>query len=355
MTLMSRRSTSARLVLVLGILTLLLFVALVLGVAIGATTIPPGTVLRVLAAGVFPSGWIDALPADDPQSVVIWSIRTPRVIVAMLVGAALAVAGTQVQGLFQNPMASPDVIGTSSGGAVGAVISIVLGLAQRSIVWLPLMAFAGALISLTVIYVMTTRRGRTPVAMLLLAGLGLNAMLSAATSFLISSGGVRYEIALEVVFWLMGGLDSRIWAHVWMCAPGVIIGLAVSFYFTRDLDLFLTGEDTAASLGVEVERVKRAVLVTAALLTGSAVAVSGIVGFVGLIVPHIVRFTLGPSHARVVPAAALAGASFLVGCDLLARTLMRPEEISLGAITACIGAPVFLHLLLRHRREVGYL
>ena len=188
------------------------------------------------------------------------------------------------------------------------------------------MAFLGALISLIVIYVMTTRRGRTPVAMLLLAGLGLNAILSAATSFLISSGGVRYEIALEVVFWLMGGLDSRTWSHVWMCAPGVIVGLAVSLYFTRDLDLFLTGEDTAASLGVEVERVKRAVLVTSALLTGSAVAVSGIVGFVGLIVPHIVRFTLGPSHARVVPAAALAGASFLVACDLLARTLMRPRK-----------------------------
>jgi iron complex transport system permease protein len=355
MTLMSRRSSSARLALVLGILTVLLFVALVLGVAVGATTIPPGTVLRVLAAGVFPSGWIDALPTDHPQSVVIWAIRTPRVIVAMLVGAALAVAGTQVQGLFQNPMASPDVIATSSGGAVGAVISIVFGLAQRSIVWLPLLAFLGALISLTVIYVMTTRRGTTPVAMLLLAGLGLNAILSSATSFMISAGGVRAEIALEVVFWLMGGLDSRTWSHVWMCAPGVIVGLALAFYFTRDLDLFLTGEDTAASLGVEVEHVKRAVLVTSALLTGSAVAVSGIVGFVGLIVPHIVRFTLGPSHARVVPAAALAGASFLVACDLLARTLMRPQEISLGVITACIGAPVFLHLLLRHRREVGYL
>lgn len=355
MTLIARRSSTLRFTVVLGILTVFLFAALVLGIAIGATTIPPGTVVRALASAVFPAGWVEALPIDDPRSVVIWSIRTPRVIVAMLVGAALAVAGTQVQGLFQNPMASPDVIATSSGGAVGAVLAIVLGLAQRSIVWLPLMAFLGALLSLVVIYVMTTRRGRTPVAMLLLAGLGLNAMLSAATSFLISSGGVRYEIALEVVFWLMGGLDSRTWSHVWMCAPGILAGLAISLYFTRDLDLFLTGEDTAASLGVEVERVKRAVLVTSALLTGSAVAVSGIVGFVGLIVPHIVRFTLGPSHARVVPASALAGASFLVACDLLARTLMRPEEISLGVVTAVIGAPVFLHLLLRHRREVGYL
>jgi iron complex transport system permease protein len=206
-----------------------------------------------------------------------------------------------------------------------------------------------------VVFALLAITGFALVAMLLLAGLGLNAILSAATSFLISSGGVRYEVALEVVFWLMGGLDSRTWTHVWMCAPGVIAGLAASLYFTRDLDLFLTGEDTAASLGVEVEHVKRAVLVTTALLTGSAVAVSGIVGFVGLIVPHIVRFTLGPSHARVVPAAALAGASFLVACDLLARTLMRPQEISLGVITACIGAPVFLHLLMRHRREVGIL
>ncbi len=253
-------------------------------------------------------------------------------------------------------MASPDVIATSSGGAVGAVLAIVLGFAQRSIVWLPLMAFFGALISLIAIYVMTTRRGRTPVAVLLLAGLGLNALLSAATSFLISSGGVRYEIALEVVFWLMGGLDSRTWSHVWMCAPGVIIGLAVSLYFTRrsrslpdrrrHRRLASAWKWNASSARCSSRR---------ALLTGSAVAVSGVGGFVGLIIPHIVRFTLGPSHARVVPASALPAHRSWSPAICSARTLMRPEEISLGVITACIGAPVFLHLLLRHRREVGYL
>lgn len=350
-----RRWASPRMVaLIFLALTLLLFVALVLGVAIGSTTIPPGIVARTLAAGVLPAGWIDGLSADDPQYIVIWLVRMPRVIVAMLVGAALAVAGTQMQGLFQNPMASPDVIATSTGGALGAVLALVLGLAQRWIGWLPLFAFIGALASLVVLYTATTRRGRTPIAMLLLAGLGLNAILGAATSFTITLNWVRYEVALEVVFWLMGGLNSRTWDHVWMCAPSVVIGMAASLYFARDLDLFLTGEETAASLGVEVERVKRIVLVTAALLTGAAVAVSGIIGFVGLVVPHMVRFFVGPSHGRVIPAAALLGATFLVGADLLARTLVRPEEISLGVITACIGSPLFMYLLIRHRREVGY-
>jgi iron complex transport system permease protein len=350
-----RRANARPMVLVLGGLTTLLLVALVLGVAIGSTIIPTGTVIRTLAAGVVPAGWIDAPAPDDPQALVVWVIRLPRVIVAMLVGAALAVAGTQMQGLFQNPMASPDVIGTSTGGALGAVLAIVLGLAARSTLWLPLFAFVASLISLAIIYAMTTRRGRTPIAVLLLAGLGLSALCGALTSFLISFHWVRYEVALEVVFWLMGGLDSRTWDHVWISAPSVAIGLAASLYLSRELDLLLAGEETAASLGVDVERVKRVILATAALLTGAAVAVSGTIGFVGLIIPHMVRFLVGPSHARVVPAAALAGATFLVFADLVARTVLRPEEISLGVVTACIGAPFFLYLLMRHRREVGYL
>jgi iron complex transport system permease protein len=348
-------SRATSMALIFSALTLALLAALILGVAVGSTTIPPGTVLRALLSGVLPSGWVAGFAPDDPQWVVIWLIRMPRVLVGMLVGAALAVAGTQMQGLFQNPMASPDVIATSTGSALGAVLSIVLGLSARSIVWLPLLAFVGALISLIAIYTITTRRGRTPIAMLLLAGLGLNALLGAATSFLITFHWVRYEVALEVVFWLMGGLGNRTWTHVWMCAPGVVLGLLVSLCLARDLDLFLTGEETAASLGVDVERVKRISMVTSACLTGAAVSVSGIVGFVGLIVPHIVRFFVGPSHARVIPASALAGGTFVVCADLIARTILRPEEMSLGVVSACVGAPFFLMLLIRHRREVGYL
>jgi iron complex transport system permease protein len=277
------------------------------------------------------------------------------VIVAALVGAALAVAGAQMQGLFQNPMASPDVIATSSGGALGAVLAIVLGLAQQSMLWLPVFAFGGALASLAAVYALTTRRGRTPIAMLLLSGVAVNALLGALISFVITVHWVRYEVAQEVMFWLLGGLDSRTWTHVWIAAVPILTGLAASSLFARELDLLLTGEETAASLGVEVERVKRVVLCLAALLTGTAVAVSGTIGFVGLIVPHVVRLFVGPSHGLVLAGSALLGAAFLIGADLVARTVHRPEEIGLGIVTACCGAPFFLYLLIRFRREVGYL
>jgi iron complex transport system permease protein len=348
-----RWSTSDRLPIVFGGLIVALLIAIVLGVAVGSIDIAPSVVVRTLLAGVLPAswaGWIGSVAPDDPQWIVIWAIRMPRVLVAMLVGAGLAVAGVLMQGLFQNALASPDVIGTSTGGALGAVLAIVLGLSATSVVWMPLFACIGALASLAIVYTITTRRGRTPIAVLLLAGLGLNALFGAATQFLISFHWVRSEITLEVVFWLMGGLATRTWDHVWMAGPGMLIGIAVAIYLSRELDLFLAGEETAASLGVDVERVKRVLLATSALLAGLAVAVSG-----GLIVPHMTRFVVGPSHRRLVPAAALAGATFLIAADLLARTIVRPEEISLGVVTALAGAPFFLSLLMRYRREVGYL
>jgi iron complex transport system permease protein len=325
----------------------------VLAIAIGSTAVAPGTVVRVLAARLLPFGFVGGV--DETETVVIWIVRTPRVIVAALVGAALAIAGAQMQGLFQNPMASPDVIATSSGAALGAVLAIALGFAQISLFWLPLWAFIGALISLTIIYMLTTRGGHTPIAMLLLAGVALNALIGAMMSFMITLRAGRFEVAQEILFWVMGGLDSRLWEHVWICAPCIIIGIIVSVLYARELDLFLAGEETAASLGVDVQRVKRVVLVTSALLTGAAVAVSGVIGFVGLIVPHVVRLLVGPAHRRVIPASGLIGATFLVLTDLLSRTVRPPQEIALGIITASLGAPFFLYLLVKQRREVGYL
>jgi iron complex transport system permease protein len=343
-----------RLPLFFGLLAALVCVAIVVGVAIGSTSIAAGTVVRVLASHLLPFAHIGG-GVDPTDAIVIWIVRTPRVLVAALVGAALAIAGAQMQGLFQNPIASPDVIATSSGAALGAVLTIAVGLAQQSLFWLPVWAFAGALISLVIIYSITTRGGHTPIAMLLLAGVALNALVGAMISFVVTFNRVRFEVAQEILFWVMGGLDSRTWAHVWICAPCIAIGIIVSVVYARELDVFLAGEETAASLGVDVQRVKRVVLVTSALLTGAAVAVSGIVGFVGLIVPHIVRLLIGPAHRRVIPASALLGAAFLVFTDLLARTIRSPQELPLGVITALCGAPFFLYLLVRYRREVGYL
>ncbi len=337
----------------LPLLAVLLAVAVVAAIAVGSTGIAWSTVVRVLAARALPQGWIDLGAVSEAEQVIVWLIRTPRVFVAALVGGALAVAGTQMQGLFRNPLAEPSVIGISQGAALGAVITFVSGLTAATIFWLPLFAFAGALVALAVVYTIATRAGRTAPATLLLAGIALGALATALSTLLISLSVVNWQVANEIVFWLMGGLENRSWTHFWMCLPPVALGVLAARWHARDLDLLLLGEETAASLGVDVERVRRTILATAAMLTGAAVAVSGVIGFVGLIVPHMLRLVLGPSHRVLLPASLLGGALFVTVCDLLARTIHPPTEIRLGIITAAFGAPFFLYLLRRHRGGIG--
>jgi iron complex transport system permease protein len=336
-----------------GILALLVLAALLAGISLGSTGIAPGTVLVILAEKILPSSWLDVSGVSEAEYVVVWLIRTPRALVAACVGAYLALAGAQMQGLFNNPLASPDLVGGSAGGALGAVLAIACGLARRSLWYLPLLAFLCALGSLGAIYTIATRHGRTPVATLLLAGVALNAFIGAATSLVISLQSANYLVAQEIVFWLMGGLDSRTWQHVGMLVPCVVLGVVLASVMLRDLDVLLLGEEVAMSLGVNVEHVKRMVLTRAALLTGAAVAVSGVIGFVGLVMPHIMRLLIGPAHRRLLPASALAGAVFVILADILARTAMPPEELRLGIITAACGAPFFLYLLLTRRRDTA--
>jgi cobalamin transport system permease protein len=331
------------------VLLALLALSLLAGISVGSTSIAPVTVAKVLAAKILPHGWIDVRGISEAESVIVWLIRTPRVLVAALVGAGLALAGVQMQGLFKNPLASPDILGTSTGAAFGAVLAIACGLATRSPLYVPLLAFLGAMMALFAVYTIAMRHGHMPVATLLLAGMALSALLGAATSLVLSLQFVSYQVAQEMLFWLMGGLGSRTWMHVAIVAPCVAGGAFVAGAVMRDLDVLLLGEEAAASLGVEVEHIKRVVLTSAALGTGAVVAVSGVVGFVGLVVPHIVRVLLGPAHRRLLPASALAGASFVILADIVARTIMRPEEIRLGVITAACGAPFFLYLLLTHK------
>jgi iron complex transport system permease protein len=235
------------------------------------------------------------------------------------------------------------------------VIVIVSGLAIRSVFYLPLFAFIGAFIALFTVYFISTKHGRTPIATLLLAGVALSALIGAATSFILTMVWIRHDVAQEILFWLLGGLDNRTWRHFWLALPCIVLGTLASLLHARELDILMMGEETAQSLGVEVEHVKRIALTCAALLTGAAVAVSGVVGFVGLIVPHVVRLLVGPAHRQLIPASALTGACFVVLADLLARTIHPPEEIRLGIITAAFGAPFFLYLLLRHRQQIGHL
>jgi len=332
----------------------LLVVAAVAGLAIGSTHVDWTVVLRIVAAKMFPF-WISTDGISKADEIIVWLIRVPRVIVAGFVGAGLAMAGALMQGLFRNSLAEPNIVGVASGAVLGAVIVFVSGLAVKSALVLPIAAFFGALCALAVVYVLATRGGTTPVSTLLLSGIALAALLSAISSLLISLSIVNWQIAQEIVFWMMGGLDSRTWTHVWISAPFILLALAIGLYYARDLDLLIQGEESAAALGVEVESSKRVIIVVAALMTGSCVAVAGAVGFVGLIVPHFVRLFVGPGHRALLPSSALAGAAFLILCDLLARTIHPPTEIRLGIITAAFGAPFFLFLLMRKYREVSRL
>ena len=345
-----RHRTTARM---FGLLFALLLCSILTGISLGSIGMAPATVATVLAANVLPHGWIDSSHVSEADRVVVWLIRTPRVLVAALVGAGLALAGAQMQGLFRDPLASPDLVGSSAGGAFGAVLAIACGLATRSLWYVPLLAFLSAMAALFAVYAIATQRGRTPVTTLLLAGVALSALIGAATSLVISLQFVNYQVAQEIVFWLMGGLDSRTWIHVGMVAPCVALGALIAFAVMRELDVLLLGEESAIALGVNVEHIKRTVLTSAALLTGAAVAVSGVIGFVGLVVPHMVRLVIGPAHRRLLPASALAGASFVILADVLARLVMRPEELRLSIITAAFGAPFFLYLLLTRKRDAA--
>jgi len=268
-----------------------------------------------------------------------------------VVGAGLATAGAMMQSLFRNPLAEPSLTGVGPGAVLGAVVVFVSGWSTVSVVMLPLSAVGGALLALFLVYAIATRGGATPITTLLLAGIAVGSFLTAISSLLISVNIVTWQVAQEIVFWMMGGLDGRTWAHVWLSLPFVAVGLVAAMFQTRTLDLLLLGEESASALGVDIEGAKRLLVFTSALLTGASVAVAGLVGFVGLIVPHAVRLLLGPGHRTLLPASAVSGAAFLIGCDLLARTVRPPAEIRLGVVTALCGAPFFLLLLLRRLRE----
>lgn len=336
-----------------SVLLPMLAVSAVIAIAVGSTWVDWRTILHVTAIKLLPAGWISSSGVSQADTVIVWLIRVPRVVAAIFVGMGLAAAGAVMQGLFRNPLAEPGLVGIGSGAVLGAVLSFVAGWSARAVVSLPVAAMVGAFVALIVVYAMSTRGGTTPVGTLLLAGIATTSLLTAVSSLLLSINIVNWQIAQEIVFWMMGGLDARSWTHVWLCAPFVVLGLAAAIVQARDLDLLQQGEETASSFGVDVEASKRYLAITAAMLTGASVAVAGMVGFVGLVVPHAVRLVVGPSNRALIPASALTGAIFLVICDLAARTLHPPVEIRLGVITALIGGPLFILLLLRHSREAA--
>lgn len=331
----------------------LLALLMTAAVLMGPTSLAPGTVLRVLLAKTLPVGFVDTGGLAPTHFVVIWDLRVPRAVVGALVGAALAAAGAVLQALFRNPLAEPGLTGASAGAVLGAVLAFAFGWSAAHPVALPVAAMMGALAALLAVYAMATRGGVAPVTTLLLAGVAVSSLLSAGAGLVLSLQINNWQIAHEIVFWTMGGLEARTWTHVWLCAPFVAAGLIFSRMYASELDLMQQGEETAASLGVEVETVKRLLIACSALMTGAAVSVAGVIGFVGLVAPHAMRLLLGPIHRVLLPASALAGAILLLACDLLARTMHPPVEIRLGVVTALIGGPLFLYLLMRRSREAG--
>ena len=324
--------------------SVLLVAAMLAGVLTGPAAIGLGDLTHALVQPLLSS---EHRPAW--QAVVIWQVRLPRVLIAAMVGAALAVSGAVLQGLFRNPLASPSVLGVASGASLGAVLAIFFGLAAARVWALPLFAFCGALLTLFAVYGIATRGGHTPVATLLLAGIAAGAFNVAMSSFVLALALENWDVGKSIVYWTMGGLEGRTWDHVLLLAPFLVGGLALTMAYPRDLDALLLGEAQAASVGVDVARIRLVLLLVTALLTAAAVAVAGGIGFVGLVVPHMVRLLVGPHHRRLLPLSALMGALVLVTADLALRTWFAANEIPLGVVTAALGAPFFLFLLLRQR------
>ncbi|MGW5850311.1 FecCD family ABC transporter permease [Streptomyces sp. NPDC055254] len=340
------RRSRTTLLLTATLVAALLLLALV-SAGIGAYRIPLGDVL----ASVQHRAGLGGAPLDRVGESVLWNVRLPRVVLALLVGAGLGCAGALMQGVFGNPLAEPGVIGISAGAAVGAVAAIALGLSFFGNWTITFCAFAAGLVTVSAVYLLSRNGGRTEVVTLILTGIAVNAFAGALIGlfvFFADSGQVN-----QITFWQLGSLAQATWPKVLAVLPCALAGLLVAPFYARRLDLLALGERPARHLGVDVERLRLALILVVALLTAAAVAVAGVITFIGLLVPHLLRMAHGPGHRFLVPGSALAGAVVLVAGDLAARTLAQPAELPLGVLTALLGSPFFFWLLRRTRRKQG--
>lgn len=332
---------------VFAVLGVGLAAAIVAGVSVGAVSVPVVEVLRMAARAL---GFRGAPAPEAMHATIIGALRLPRVLSAALVGSSLAVAGVAMQGLFRNPMASPEILGISAGGSLGAVAVITSGLASASLLVLPAATMVGALLAAALIYLIASARGGgTSLLFIVIAGMAVSSLFNGLVSGMLLFSK-QYEVNVYL-FWTMGDFEGRGWQHLALAAPVLVPGIVALAMFSRDLNLFTLGEEGARSLGMNVETVKRLLLALSALVTGAAISVSGPVGFVGLLVPHLLRLLVGPDHRVLVPASALGGAVFLLLCDLAGRAIAPPFQIRVGIITAVLGSPYLLWLVVRSQRR----
>ncbi|GAA4034131.1 iron ABC transporter permease [Allokutzneria multivorans] len=330
------------------VLAIALVVVALLATGVGAYQIPVGQIL----GSVLHKIGIDTghLP-DHLGERTLWEVRFPRVVLGAVVGASLGCAGALMQGVFGNPLAEPGVIGVSSGAAVGAAAVVVSGVSFLGSWTVVAAAFFGGLIAVAVVYALSRSGGRTEVVTLVLTGVAVNALCGAMIGLLMFYSNDAQLRA--ITFWNLGSVGSATWGAVAAVAPCAVVGLAVAPFYARRLDLLALGERSARHLGVDVEGMRRVLIVVVALLTSAAVAFSGVIGFVGLVVPHLIRMIAGPGHRTLIAASTLGGAVLLVGADLVARTVAAPAEVPLGVLTALIGAPFFFWLLRKTRARQG--
>lgn len=313
----------------------LLLAGMVLSLLTGPVRTTPGDLVRILNR------------SDPVLASIFIDLRLARAVLAFLVGAALALSGAILQGYFRNPMADPFVVGVSSGASLGAVLATALGFEAAAVGFSGpgFLAFVSGLGIVSLVYVLSLRRGGFKVETLLLTGLAAGALASALTSFFLFMRSDSYD---QAVFWLLGSFQMAEWSQAAAIAPWLGVSLVAAVWLARDMDLLALGDETAQALGSPVKRVRKAFLAMSALLAALSVAMSGVIGFVGLVVPHWVRLLIGPGHRALFPAAALAGGTFLLYCDLVARNLLA-AELPIGVITAAVGAPFFLYLLNRKK------
>jgi iron complex transport system permease protein len=335
------------------LLSFILLIVVICSASFGSADLSAWDSLKIIASRIPVVG--DYINISDIKGVyikIVWKVRMPRIILAGLTGCGLSVVGATFQGLFKNPLADPHILGVSSGAAVGATIAMLSGIGMDvfGLGVIGIFAFAAALFTVFIVYQIACVGNKLSTVNIILTGTAVSTMLSAVISLLMA---FHHEQIEKVYLWTLGSFSAATWSKVLFLAAFVVIGTGAILIFAKELDIITTGQESAESLGIDTARIKKVLIILASLLVAACVSVSGIIGFVGLVIPHCIRLINGPKHQQLLPLASIAGASFMIICDTVGRNVAAPTEIPVGVITAAIGTPFLIFLLQRNKRKLG--
>lgn len=327
-----------------GFLLIISLISFIVCFSMGSVNIPLDKIINILKFNLLNFGNV-----DQAYNGILWYIRVPRIITAFLVGGGLAISGATIQSLFQNPMADPGILGISSGASLGAIIAIALGLTSMSVFYMPIIAITFAFLAGSLVYKLASYKGKNSILGLILSGIAIKTFLGAVNALILTN--ISDDQMKEFLFWSVGNLSGRHWKHVYLAGIPIIF---LSYYLMRyhkELNILLLGDEHGVSLGINVNKFRKKVLVITSVITGLAVCVSGSIGFVGLVIPHIIRVIKGSDNRHILPMSFFLGGIFLINADLISRTIISPKEISIGIVTALVGAPYFIYLLIKYKKE----